>query len=51
MAEAGKGPGTGRYAAYDRDLLRFVGGVHESSEEASKAGKAAGAKRIQVREV
>ena len=50
-------PGTGRFAAYDTTLQRFVGGVHGTSAKAKAAGvkasKANGteADAIEVREV
>lgn len=33
-----------RFAAYDKRLLRFVGGVHDSEQAAKDAAKAAGVK-------
>lgn len=45
------GPGTGRYAAYDKAYKRFVGGVHDSSEAAAKAAKDAKVRRYEIREV
>lgn len=57
MAENTDGPGTGRYAAYDTTLQRFVGGVHSTQAKAKAAGaksaKASGteADAIEVREV
>jgi len=49
--EAPKAEGSGRYAAYDRDLLRYVGGVHDTKAKAEKAAKDRGVKRYQIREV
>jgi hypothetical protein len=46
-----EGPGTGRYAAYDKDLERFVGGVHDAKDKAAKAAKDRGVKRAEIREV
>lgn len=48
--ESGKSASSGRFAAYDLDRLRFVGGVHDTKTDARKAGKLA-ASRIEVREV
>ncbi len=42
---------TPRYAGYDQTMLRFVGGVHDTRAAAAEAAKAAGARRVTVREV
>lgn len=37
-------PDTGRYAAYDTRLGRYVGGVHDSEAKAKRAARDAGVK-------
>jgi len=36
---------TGRFAAYDRTLGRYVGGTHKSRDDARKAAKERGVER------
>lgn len=49
------GPGTGRYAAYDLTLARFVEGIYTSKAEAAEAAEAKDealtGDRVEVREV
>lgn len=50
--EAPKGnPDSGRYAAYDTTLGKYVGGTHDSEAKARKAGKDSGAESYKVVEV
>lgn len=42
---------SGRYAAYDPDRLRFVGGTHATKADARAAAKARGVAKPDVREV
>lgn len=42
---------TPRYAAYDKDFLRFVGGTHDTKAKARDAAKDKGAKNVEIREV
>lgn len=45
--------GSGRFAAYDTRLTRYIGGVHDSRKGATDAAKARGVKPgdVKVREV
>lgn len=40
-----------RFAAYDKDYLRFVGGTHDTKTKARDAAKERGAKNVEIREV
>lgn len=40
-----------RFAAYDKTLLRFVGGVHSTRAKATKAAKDKGATSVEIRTV
>lgn len=44
-------PDSGRFAAYDTTLGKYVGGTHDSKSKADKAGKSAGAATVTVVEV
>lgn len=41
----------GSFAAYDKDLLRFVGGVHPTKAKAKAAAKDKGAGNVEIRPV
>lgn len=40
-----------RFAAYDTNYLRFVGGVHDTKAKATKAAKDLEVKDFEIREV
>lgn len=42
---------TGRFAAFDKTLQRFVGGVHDSQDKATKAAEDRDVESFEVREV
>lgn len=42
---------SGRFAAYDTTLGKYVGGVHDSRDKARRAGKDSGAESVEVVEV
>lgn len=42
---------TGRFAAYDTTLGKYVGGTHDSRDKARKSGRDAGAKTVEIVEV
>lgn len=42
---------SGRFAAYDTTLGKYVGGVHDTKTKARDAGKASGAESFEVVEV
>lgn len=42
---------TKRYAAYDKTLLKYVGGTHEKKSDAEKAAKDRGVTDVEIREV
>lgn len=42
---------SGRFAAYDTTLGKYVGGTHDSKTKAEKAGKDSGASSFKVVEV
>lgn len=43
--------GSGVFAAYDRTLLRFVGGTHDTKAKAKAAAKDQGVTDVEIREV
>lgn len=49
--EPGDAAAPRRYAAYDKVLLRFVGGVHDTKAAAKAAAKAAGVSSVSIHTV